>query len=244
MANTTKTFKIVNMHRSAYPLNYNEANIRALAPVFEEAGVDLVLSGHDHIYHRTTMYKSAKVEIENGVTYVVTGTSSGGKYYEGDHTRPWANVIYDDNNPVYSFIKLNERKLTFEAYAIESSGTKKIDEFSIEKFELDLEVSSGGKLVGPRYAREGDTLNYTVELEENHILVSVKVNGKTIPFTDNKFVVENVKPTDKIEVEIAELTVPYATDVKIKGKFLTGSTLEVEYTFNSPNGGAEAENNC
>lgn len=240
MANTTKTFKIVNMHRSAYPLNYNEANIRALAPVFEEAGVDLVLSGHDHIYHRTTMYKSAKVEIENGVTYVVTGTSSGGKYYEGDHTRPWANVIYDDNNPVYSFIKLNEGKLTFEAYAIESSGTKKIDEFSIEKFELDLEVSSGGKLVGPRYAREGDTLNYTVELEENHILVSVKVNGKTIPFTDNKFVVENVKPTDKIEVEIAELTVPYATDVKIKGKFLTGSTLEVEYTFNSPNGGAEA----
>lgn len=59
-ANTDKSFRIVLMHRSAYPLNYNEEEIRALAPVFEECNVDLVLSGHDHIYSRTTMPRAAK----------------------------------------------------------------------------------------------------------------------------------------------------------------------------------------
>ena len=33
-------------------MNYDEASVRALSGVFEELGVDLVLSGHDHVYHR------------------------------------------------------------------------------------------------------------------------------------------------------------------------------------------------
>lgn len=239
MANTTKAFKIVVMHRSAYPVNYNEANIRALAPVFEEAGIDLVISGHDHVYHRTTMYQGAKVDIQNGVTYVVTGTSSGAKYYEGDPTRPWVNVIYDDNNPVFNFIKLEGNKLIFEAYAIESSGVRMFDTFEIEKFELDVEIGEGGTLVGPKVVRKGNTITYKVEVDDQYMLTSVKVNGQNIPFTNNEFILSNVQPTDKVVIELANLTGPYVTDLNIKGKLLTGSTLEVEYTYNNPKGDSE-----
>ena len=85
-----KSFRIVLMHRSAYPLNYNEEEIRALAPVFEECNVDLVLSGHDHIYSRTTMLAGEKTAMNtNGVTYVVTGSASGSKYYAAADDRPW-----------------------------------------------------------------------------------------------------------------------------------------------------------
>jgi hypothetical protein len=44
MENTTKGFKIVVMHRSVYPLNYDEPSIRELSSVFEELEIDLVMT--------------------------------------------------------------------------------------------------------------------------------------------------------------------------------------------------------
>lgn len=236
-----KTFKIVIMHRSAYPVNYNEANIRALAPVFEEAEVDLVLSGHDHVYNRTTMLEGSKVEVQNGITYVVAGSGSGSKYYGGDATRPWVNVMYDNDNPVFSILKLrNGTDLVFEAYAVESTGTKKIDEFTITKFEVDATISEGASLVGSKYAKVGSKLNYAVDVQEGYILTSVKVDGKDIEFNDNKFTVQNVTESTKIDVQVEELIGPYATNISIEGKFLSGSTLEAKYTYNNTNSDAES----
>lgn len=145
MNNTTKQYKIVLMHRSAYPLNYNEANIRELAPVFEELNIDIVLSGHDHVYSRTTMAEGAKTEVGNGVTYVVGGSASGSKYYDGDLSRPWVNVVYDKNNPVFSILKFSGDKLYFEAYAIEYGNVVMIDSFIIGKTQIiDGDVNLDG----------------------------------------------------------------------------------------------------
>lgn len=241
MRNTTKTFKIVLMHRSAYPLNYNEPSIRALAPVFEEAGVDIVLSGHDHVYHRTSMYNGSKVEVQNGVTYVVGGSGSGSKYYAGDMSRPWAHVGYDLDNPVFTVLKFKDgNKVEFEAYAIEASGVKKIDEFSITKFEVDTTISTGGTLVGPKFAKAGNNLNYKVELQQGYALVSVKVDGKDVWFENNEFVVENVKESTKIVVEVAEIKGPIASDLEIVGNLLTGKTIEVKYTYSDTNNKPES----
>ena len=79
-----KTYKVVLMHRSSYPMNYDEADVRALHTAFDEMGVDLVLSGHDHIYSRTNMEGGEKAAQANGTYYVVGGCSSGSKYYGAD----------------------------------------------------------------------------------------------------------------------------------------------------------------
>ncbi len=125
-------FKIVLMHRSVYPMNYNEDYVRDLAPQFEQLGVDLVLSGHDHIYSRTRM--QGGVKSETGVTYVVTGTSTGGKFYNVDKNgRPWQDVVYDRKNPVFIIISIKDKNLSLQAYAVEDSETILVDEFTIMK---------------------------------------------------------------------------------------------------------------
>jgi 3',5'-cyclic AMP phosphodiesterase CpdA len=68
------TWTIVAMHHPPYSAGYQGSSIdarRAFAPLFEQYGVQLVLSGHDHDYQRS--------EVINGVTYVVSGAGSGAR---------------------------------------------------------------------------------------------------------------------------------------------------------------------
>lgn len=53
-----------------------------MAKTFEEYGVDLVLSGHDHIYARShLLYQNNPTEDHTkGITYIIGG-SGGNKFY-------------------------------------------------------------------------------------------------------------------------------------------------------------------
>ena len=131
---SSKPYKVVLMHRSAYPMNYNEEDVRALASDFDRMGVSLVLSGHDHIYSRTNMTGGERATDGSGVYYVVGGCSSGSKFYDADvNGRPWQDVVYDDNSPVFSVVKTEGGKLTVEAYAMEGGSTRMIDSFTLSK---------------------------------------------------------------------------------------------------------------
>ncbi|KAB2897274.1 MAG: metallophosphoesterase family protein [Kofleriaceae bacterium] len=72
LAATDRPWKIVFFHRPPYSSgdHGSATDVRTrLAPVLERHGVQLVLTGHDHHYERTTP--------QNGVTYVVTGGAGG-----------------------------------------------------------------------------------------------------------------------------------------------------------------------
>lgn len=135
MNQSQATFKIVMMHRSAYPMKYYEPWIEAFSQVFEKVDVDLVLSGHDHIYSRTTMEDGVQVDVNEGVTYVSAGSSSGSKFYDEDRSidRYWKNVVYDKNRPVFTTIEIENDKLVFKAYAREINGVKLIDTFELNE---------------------------------------------------------------------------------------------------------------
>jgi hypothetical protein len=65
-------WKIVAVHHPPYSAGYQGSakDVRArYAPLFSRAGVQLVLSGHDHDYQRS--------EPMDGVTYVVSGAAAG-----------------------------------------------------------------------------------------------------------------------------------------------------------------------
>ncbi len=83
---TDKDWKIVFMHKSPYSLGKDAKWPDALslqdklAKVYDECNVDIVFSGHDHMYLRTkTIYGNEYNE--DGTTYVLAGTA-GSKRYE------------------------------------------------------------------------------------------------------------------------------------------------------------------
>lgn len=241
MNETTKKYKIVLMHRSTYPMNYNEANVRALSSVFEELEIDLVISGHDHVYNRTTMLEGNKVEVNNGVTYVVGG-SSGTKFYNADtKPRPWENIVYDDNFPVFSAIRFSNGNLLFSAHSIVDNRVSRIDNFTISKFDVNLTKSEGIDLKGSLYARNNDTITYTVDTLDGYLFDYVKVNGKIIELVDNQFTVENITKQTTIEISATEINKPIALELDIVGNLITGNTLQASYVYYDPSENNEGE---
>ncbi len=72
LAKNTQPWLFVYFHKPTYSAEYegqNEAYIRSrLTPLFEQYGVRLVFSGHNHNYQRSQV---------NGITYVITGGGGG-----------------------------------------------------------------------------------------------------------------------------------------------------------------------
>ena len=72
LADSGATWRIVAVHHPPYSAGYQGSSLRVreqLAPILERHGVQLVLSGHDHDYQRSTTM--------DGVNYVVSGAGSG-----------------------------------------------------------------------------------------------------------------------------------------------------------------------
>jgi hypothetical protein len=72
LRDTKAKWRIVALHHPPYSAGYQGSSLHVrdvFAPIFEEYGVQLVLSGHDHDYQRS--------KVINGVTYVVSGAAAG-----------------------------------------------------------------------------------------------------------------------------------------------------------------------
>ena len=86
MNSTDKDWKIVFMHKSPYSLGKDAKWPDALylqeslAKTLDKCDVDIVMSGHDHMYLRTKALKNNKVA-DDGTVYVLAGTA-GAKRYE------------------------------------------------------------------------------------------------------------------------------------------------------------------
>jgi len=86
MNSTSKDWKLVFMHKSPYSLGQDikwpDAQYlkQSLTAVCDECGVDLVMSGHDHMYLRTKTLYDNKIS-NKGTVYVLAGTC-GAKRYE------------------------------------------------------------------------------------------------------------------------------------------------------------------
>ena len=131
-ANPDVDWAIVVMHYSLFTTGKyaSDANMvryrNALAPKLTELGVDLVLSGHDHVYTRTHLMNGTSVA-ENvdivgstihepeGTLYVVSGSSTGTKYYDSTGNKDYAAVQrYKTKNAVK--ISVTETTLTLVSY--------------------------------------------------------------------------------------------------------------------------------
>jgi hypothetical protein len=122
LAQSQARWKIVSLHHSPYSSGQvhhnNEGLIKNLTPILAKHGVQLCLSGHNHLYERSKPI--------NGVVYITSGGGSASlhKYIEDN-----LNTAYIKSTHHYLHISGNLQKLTVEA--IDEKG-KLIDSLSLK----------------------------------------------------------------------------------------------------------------
>lgn len=161
LANAGTQWKIVLMHKSPYSNGPHQSDsdvaairsqIDALAAACD---VDLVLSGHDHVYNRTPFlsrgeaqdvaketqtYEGQNYETAlnpNGTAFVIAGTAGVKNYVQTPSADIPSEVALDLAVPVYSGITIDGDHLYYQAYKVEGGTSALVDSFAISKAEED-----------------------------------------------------------------------------------------------------------
>lgn len=119
------SYIIVGTHRSAYAgANYVTDGRNFIAnwgEVFDEYQVDLVLSGHDHIYSRTKKLVGGEITTEKykGTTYILGGTAGDKKYSKKSDENLLKWDCYFDNTTCCTVITLGKEHLKTVTYSYE-----------------------------------------------------------------------------------------------------------------------------
>ena len=123
-AQTSCTWKVLCMHQPAYYTNVGGGNaeINELVPAaVDEAGIDIVFSGHDHSYARTEPLKGGQVD-ENGAVYFICG-SSGEKSYSTTVNPDFHFVkASQEYNAIYLTVNATSKNIFVTAYDVDSAG--------------------------------------------------------------------------------------------------------------------------
>jgi hypothetical protein len=139
---TTKKWKIVAFHAGPYSSNHDGTPIKNIvARRLEAMKVDLVLSGHDHLYLRTTMKGDEKVAPGQSTTYV-TGGTCGNKYYQWlERSKDFTEVYADKTDcQIVNVVLVNEEKIAF--WAMQREDPKKTTFKQIDYFEIPKALSA------------------------------------------------------------------------------------------------------
>ena len=159
---STKTWNIVAMHKSIYSnaSHYDDSDVMALRTQLQslmpQLGIDVVFSGHDHVFVRTEFMTDGKVSgqfdenntgvKQSGTVYLINGKAGVKDYKLKDSEKVSAVMPLDTMKTVestgkaaYSIVSINANKFTVDTYQLNENGTDstKIDTFVIEKAKLD-----------------------------------------------------------------------------------------------------------
>ena len=137
VSNNPSKFIVVVTHPGCYSTGVYDSDASKMKSVwrntFEEYGVDLAISGHEHVYARTYQIYQDKENTKSGVTYVIGG-GAGAKTYTGKNDGFFAKVINGNNeNPrgfyAGSIVEIVNDTLTFKFY---SYTGELLDEFQLK----------------------------------------------------------------------------------------------------------------
>lgn len=123
--NVQHNFLIVVSHPGCYSAGAYDGDAQIMRghwrSVFEEYGVDLAISGHEHVYLRTKPLYNDKVDSGKGVTYVIGGCAGGKKYDGKDNPQLFEKLLFanDENGGQYcgSIVEIEGDTLTFKYYS-------------------------------------------------------------------------------------------------------------------------------
>ena len=152
-ANPDVKWNIVVMHTSLFSTGehsdpnykYYEGEIKkyraVMAPILTELGIDVVLSGHDHIYVRSQMMNGAEVGddvVENnkvlnpkGTLHICASSSTGSKFYDSFVDADYIACENDEYRKSAIKFSVTDTSITLESYFLDDMSV--FDTFTIEK---------------------------------------------------------------------------------------------------------------
>jgi acid phosphatase type 7 len=133
MADPAPHWKFVALHHPPYTGARHKPDARVqrvLVPVFDAAGVDVVFSGHDHLYERMHPMRGGQIVTEGAsVLYIVTG-AGGGELYEMKEPRPAYIAAFDDHDYSFTQVTIDGDELSLRQIALDGHV---IDNFTLQK---------------------------------------------------------------------------------------------------------------
>ena len=173
LENTHQRWIIVLIHHSLYSTTsgHNYFYLRTLfKPLFDQYHVDLVLSGHDHVYGRAAHIPSGVSGEKQGPVYVVSHTSP--KYYDIGFSKVMDRMA--TNTAMYQLFKVSADSITFSAYTYDGTcfdalsiirdknGNRNVREYSPQSDEKYLKPSE--KFL--RKSSKKELEKYNLEMQE------------------------------------------------------------------------------
>ena len=175
---------IVNCHYSLFSASYHSTESATinhrdgLAPLFTELGVDLVLSGHDHVYDRSYLMDGARPKADtndfatsaDGVLYISATTASGMKFNTAvDSCKSYSAKIVEEK---YGFInyEVSEDEITLTFYNAEDMSV--LDAFTLYNDNGDHSVYADSDLLKDKNLQNiklDSNGNYTVSFDSANI---------------------------------------------------------------------------
>lgn len=158
-AESDAVWKVLTLHRPPYYTNEigGSENSHELIPALvDEAGFDVVFSGHDHSYARTQPMTGGEVDKENGAVYYIVGAAEkGGKYAITDNPDFHFAKTSGDFNALYFSVSATYTQMIITVYNLTDDGSFEVfDEYTInndcypDNHEYYYETSSGMLVCG------------------------------------------------------------------------------------------------
>ncbi|MFF2090625.1 S-layer homology domain-containing protein [Paenibacillus sp. NPDC058174] len=151
-AKSDKKWKIVMFHKSPYSVasHTNDSDVlffrNKLTALFDEIGIDVVLSGHDHTYTKSyPMYgnvpqKDTPTDADGsllnpkGTMYLVSNAAGDKRYTPKAGPFPFAEKYGQPNKEMFTGVTVTNDKISFDVYTTTENGTTdRYDQFSIKK---------------------------------------------------------------------------------------------------------------
>ncbi|WP_217560622.1 S-layer homology domain-containing protein [Paenibacillus sp. GbtcB18] len=150
-AKTDKKWKIVMFHKSPYSVanHTNDSDVlffrKKLTALFDELGIDVVLSGHDHTYTRTypmfdnvpektSTNENNQIINPKGTLYLVSNAAGDKRYTPKAGPFPFAAKYGQPGKEMFTGITVEDNSMSFQVYTTTEKGSTDLyDQFSIQK---------------------------------------------------------------------------------------------------------------
>lgn len=145
-------WRIVAFHHAPFhssTMHAEEQQMRRVAPILQDGGVDIVFAGHVHVYERTRpllfhadtgafevdeQYDGKKVTRPHGIVYVVTGAAGLGGVARrspyGTFVRHPYSRVFDARHPSFTRVDLDAKRMRVRQ--VDNLG-QEVDRFDLQK---------------------------------------------------------------------------------------------------------------
>jgi hypothetical protein len=139
LSSTSQPWKIAYLHRSPYSAGGEHGSDlavrQAFGPLFEQHGVQLAVTAHEHTYERTVPWRASADRARQAVTYIVTG-GGGARLYPAAYA---AWTAYAKSQ--YEYLRVKVSGCVLSTTAVMTTGAA-LDTFTLDRCAQAADVGN------------------------------------------------------------------------------------------------------